>query len=254
MDQFNPEKTVELLTNWLKEVCTNYPAKGFTLGLSGGIDSAVCASIAIKTGLPVSLLLLPSENTPSSDIEDAMQLADMFDTPYQIISITPMYKAFKQSESLFNNADYNRRNVIKGNAQARIRMTLLYGHAQQYNHIVLGTDNACEWYMGYFTKFGDGGVDIVPLSNLNKHEVYALGEYLGVPKNILKKDPSAGLWMGQTDEDEMGVTYKEIDSYLNGNPISKSGLDKIKFWHNRSHHKREMPLSPPSTTFNATDI
>jgi NAD+ synthase len=120
----------------------------------------------------------------------------------------------------------------------------LYAYAQQNNRIVVGTDNACEWHLGYFTKFGDGACDIAPIINLKKAEVYALAKHLDVPKNIIEKAPSAGLWVGQTDEDEIGASYNEVDSFLDGNTVSGNAKERIDFWHNRSHHKRRMPLKP----------
>ncbi|QIV94911.1 NAD(+) synthase [Allofrancisella frigidaquae] len=241
---FNPTEYSEKLVQWLTDTCINYPAEGFVIGISGGIDSAVCASLLVKTDLPVTALIMPSENNPEQDIIDALELINKLKIPYHIIPIQPVYESFLQSTQVFTNSQNDRQNVIKGNAQARFRMMYLYAYAQQNNRIVVGTDNACEWYMGYFTKFGDGAADILPLINLKKSQVFELGKYLDVPANILTKAPSAGLWQGQTDEDEMGVTYQEIDSFLDGKEISPAALEKISYWHNRSHHKRRMALIP----------
>ncbi|KEI35487.1 NMN synthetase [Francisella sp. W12-1067] len=241
---FNPTEYSEKLIRWLTNTCINYPAEGFVIGISGGIDSAVCASLLVKTDLPVTALIMPSENNPEQDIIDALELINKLKIPYHIIPIQPVYESFLQSTQVFTNSQNDRQNVIKGNAQARFRMMYLYAYAQQNNRIVVGTDNACEWYMGYFTKFGDGAADILPLINLKKSQVFELGKYLDVPANILTKAPSAGLWQGQTDEDEMGVTYQEIDSFLDGKEISPAALEKISYWHNRSHHKRRMALIP----------
>ena len=232
------------LTNWLKETCLNYPAKGFVIGVSGGVDSAVAASLATMTGLPVTALIMPSSNNQSQDMTDALELIKQLSIPYHIVSIQPAYDVFIESTNAFTNSDNDRQHVIKGNAQARLRMMYLYAYAQQNERIVIGTDNACEWYMGYFTKFGDGAADILPLVNLKKSQVFELGEYLNIPKNILNKAPSAGLWQGQTDEDEMGVTYQEIDAFLDGEEVSAKTLERISFWHNRSHHKRASALIP----------
>ncbi len=98
----------------------------------------------------------------------------------------------------------------------------LYACAKQYNRVVIGTDNACEWYMRYFIKFGNEATDILPLVNLKKSHIFELGKYLDVPKNILDKAPSAGLWQGQTDEDEMGVTYQEINDFLDGKQFQQN--------------------------------
>lgn len=129
---------------------------------------------------------------------------------------------------------------------ARLRMIALFTTAQSHRSIVLGTDNAAEWLTGYFTKFGDGAADVLPLAGLRKEQVFELGRYLGVPQSVLEKKPSAGLWAGQTDEAEMGVTYAEIDAYLRGETVNPQALQQIRFWHNRSHHKRMLPPKPKS--------
>ena len=142
------------------------------------------------------------------------------------------------------NSEAERQQVIAGNVQARLRMTALYAYAQSHQALVVGTDNAAEWLTGYFTKFGDGGVDVAPLLRLRKEQVYALAELLGVPQAVCDKAPSAGLWQGQTDEAEMGVRYTEIDAFLRGESISDTARRQIDFWHQRSHHKRRMPAVP----------
>ncbi|MEY8674511.1 NAD(+) synthase [Francisella philomiragia] len=241
---FIAEEYSKKLIEWLKKICINYPAEGFVIGISGGIDSAVAASLAVKTGLPTTALILPSKNNQDQDMKDGLELIKNLDIEHHIVPIQPAYDTFIESTLNFTNSQNDRQHVIKGNAQARLRMMYLYAYAQQNNRIVIGTDNACEWYMGYFTKFGDGAADILPLVNLKKSQVFKMGEYLKVPQNIIDKAPSAGLWQGQTDEDEMGVTYQEIDNFLDGKEVSAKALERINFWHNRSHHKRSMAFTP----------
>lgn len=241
---FSPEQYSQKLVNWLTSSCKNYPAEGFVIGVSGGIDSAVATTLAVQTKLPVTALILPSENNQDQDMHDALELIKKLNIEYHVVPIQPIYETFLESTKSFTNNENNRQNVIRGNAQARFRMIYLYAYAQQNNRIVIGTDNACEWYMGYFTKFGDGAADILPLVNLKKSQVFELGKYLNVPKNIISKAPSAGLWLGQTDEEEMGVTYQEIDDFLDDKKVSEKALEKINFWHNRSHHKRRLALVP----------
>ncbi|MBK2258688.1 NAD(+) synthase [Francisella philomiragia] len=242
--KFIAEEYSKKLIEWLKKICINYPAEGFVIGISGGIDSAVAASLAVKTGLPTTALILPSKNNQDQDMKDGLELIKNLDIEHHIVPIQPAYDTFIESTLNFTNSQNDRQHVIKGNAQARLRMMYLYAYAQQNNRIVIGTDNACEWYMGYFTKFGDGAADILPLVNLKKSQVFEMGEYLKVPQNIIDKAPSAGLWQGQTDEDEMGVTYQEIDNFLDGKEVSAKALERINFWHNRSHHKRSMAFTP----------
>lgn len=216
----------------------------YVIGISGGIDSAVCAHLLAKTGSPVYGVILPSATTSQQDIDDAVAVANSADVPYIIAPITPTYDAFIDSMQPLFNSEADRQNVIAGNVQARLRMISLYAHAQSHNAVVVGTDNMAEWHLGYFTKFGDGGVDVVPLVHLTKGQVYEMGEHLGVPQAVLDKAPSAGLWEGQTDEDELGVSYAEIDAYLSGETVSEQAMERINFWHNRSHHKRTLAYAP----------
>ena len=244
----NIQKINDDLVAWLSVSCIRYPADGFTLGVSGGVDSAVCLGLLAQTSLPTTALLLPTDHTSEQDLADARAVTQKFQLEAIEINIEAIYKPFLETASPLNNPLSPRQAVIRGNAQARIRMMMLYAHAQQHQRIVVGTDNACEWHMGYFTKYGDGGVDIAPLIHLNKKTVYALGRYLEIPTSIMNKAPSAGLWVGQTDEDEMGVSYAEIDAYLQGEPVSEHAKARIDFWHTRSHHKRALPLTPPKPT------
>ncbi|PIE47681.1 MAG: NAD(+) synthase [Gammaproteobacteria bacterium] len=247
----NIEKYSDYLVNWLEEQRSEqYKMTGYVIGISGGIDSAVVAHLLAKTNAPVHGLILPSATTSQSDIEHAKLVAKNVGIDYTIAPIAPTYDTFIETmQPLFNN-EAERQNVIAGNVQARMRMIALYAYAQSHKAVVVGTDNMAEWHMGYFTKFGDGGVDVVPLVQLTKGQVYEMAKYLGVPQAILDKAPSAGLWIGQTDEDEMGVSYAEIDAYLesglNSDAVNDKAMERINFWHNRSHHKRMLAPAPKS--------
>ena len=131
--------------------------------------------------------------------------------------------------------------MAMANIKPRLRMTSLYYYANLYNRLVVGTGNRDERYIGYFTKWGDGAADIMPLANLSKAEVYEMSEFLGVPKKIIDKAPSAGLWEDQTDEKEMGFTYQQLDDFINGKDIPENISNRINVLHNTSRHKFSMP-------------
>ncbi|TNH08014.1 NAD(+) synthase [Testudinibacter sp. TR-2022] len=238
------QQYADYLVEWLEQQRHFYAAKGYVIGISGGIDSAVVVNLLMKTGAPVQGLILPSDTTSAQDIAYAYAVAKSAGCAVIEASISPSYRTFMQSMQPLFRDDAERQNVIAGNVQARLRMITLYAAAQNQQAIVVGTDNAAEWHTGYFTKYGDGGVDVVPLVQLRKEQVFELGRLLGVPQAVLDKAPSAGLWQGQTDEDEMGVSYAEIDAFLRGETVSVQAQKQIDFWHNRSHHKRMLAPAP----------
>lgn len=241
----NTAQYCDELVAWLEHERQHfYRMDGYALGVSGGIDSAVVAFLLAKTGAPVTALMLPSSVSVASDADHAQIVLDAAGLHGDLISIAPMYDAVMgQIEPLLGDAE-ERVKVLRGNVQARLRMVTLFTVAQSRRAVVVGTDNAAEWHTGYFTKFGDGAADVVPLMHLRKEQVYELARYLGVPDVVINKAPSAGLWQGQTDEGEMGVTYAEIDAFLRGETVSAAAQERIDFWHNRSHHKRELPRTP----------
>ncbi|UWZ93461.1 NAD(+) synthase [[Pasteurella] aerogenes] len=240
------ENYLNYLVQWLEVQRQEYGAKGYVVGISGGIDSAVVTHLLMRCNAPVQGLILPSETTSAQDIKDAYAVAENANCPVLEVPIIETYRSFMHSMQPLFNDQAERQNVIAGNVQARLRMISLYAYAQSHNAIVVGTDNAAEWHTGYFTKFGDGGVDVAPLLKLRKEQVYQLAKVLNVPQSVLDKSPSAGLWFGQTDEAEMGVSYQEIDAFLRGETVSEQALKQIEFWHNRSHHKRRLPPTPLS--------
>ncbi|MDY4595341.1 MAG: NAD(+) synthase [[Pasteurella] aerogenes] len=240
------ENYLNYLVQWLEVQRQEYGAKGYVVGISGGIDSAVVTHLLMRCNAPVQGLILPSETTSAQDIKDAYAVAENANCPVLEVPIIETYRSFMHSMQPLFNDQAERQNVIAGNVQARLRMISLYAYAQSHNAIVVGTDNAAEWHTGYFTKFGDGGVDVAPLLHLRKEQVYQLAKVLNVPQSVLDKSPSAGLWLGQTDEAEMGVSYQEIDAFLRGETVSEQALKQIEFWHNRSHHKRRLPPTPLS--------
>ncbi len=188
--------------------------RGVVLGLSGGIDSAVCAVLSANAlgGKNVLGVLMPNGRMAGSDERDALEAAKLAGIGVKKIDISPIVKAIKFA--LEKAAGKKCSRVEVGNVAARTRMILLYGLARKNNFLVLGTGNKSELLLGYFTKYGDGGVDLLPIGDLYKKEVVELAERLRVPERIVRKKPSAGLWGGQTDEGELGFSYSFADSVL----------------------------------------
>ena len=170
-------------------------------------------------------------------MEHARLVADAFGIKLIEVNIGGAFTTLKNT--IINEHELNE--LAVANIKPRLRMTTLYAVAQTLNYLVVGTDNKSEMVMGYFTKWGDGGYDFNPLSDLTMQEVLELGKELGVPEPILTKAPSAGLWEGQTDEKEMGVTYKAIEEYIKTGTTDPASLEIIEKTNKRTAHKREMP-------------
>lgn len=237
------EEKVEITVQWLKEMVEKTNSKGLIVGISGGIDSAVVANL-IKRACPDNSLgvILPIKNS-EEDLTDAKELIESCGIKSMSIDLTEENHSIlnKVMQEMGNDFKSENQKLSDANMRARLRMTTLYTIANNLNYMVVGTDNAAEVLTGYFTKYGDGGVDLLGISNLLKREVYQWGEYFEVPQNILKKAPTAGLWEGQTDEAEMGTTYFAIDEYLLGNEIPEKDRVVIENLKARSEHKRNMP-------------
>lgn len=233
------------ISQWLKDYATNAGAEGYVVGLSGGIDSAVAAKLAVDgVGVHnVSIVFLDCGNTYDA-YKKAIVVARWLgyeSCPHY--HLTPHWQLF--TNSLMGWAPENATQPpvpVMGNLKARMRMCALYFWANESNRLVLGTSNKTELELGYFTKYGDGGVDVEPLGNLLKREVYDLARELGVPQEIVDAPPTAGLWKGQTDEEELGMTYEEIDKQLSAyyDDGSLYGTRVGELWLG-SMHKREMP-------------
>lgn len=240
------EKRVEHVVEWLKEQVKGSGTEGILVGLSGGIDSAVVAAL-IKKAFPENSLgiILPCKSNEKDKL-DAVELAEAVNIDYIEIELTNEHNSLYKSVNEALGKRAQKRRLTDANLRARLRMSALYAVGNDLGYLVSGTDNAAELLTGYFTKYGDGGVDILPLAHLTKREVFQWAEYLGVPKSILDRKPSAGLWEGQTDEDEMGVTYDAIDDYIENKSVSKEDEETIKRMNRVTEHKRVMPPMPPA--------
>jgi NAD+ synthase len=202
---------------WIQEKVTQAHRKGIVLGLSGGIDSSVAARLCQLAEVDVHLVLLPygDDMQKTKSMEHALEFIAKFNFPYHIFDIKPAVDALTIAEpAAFSGAEKAEVELSRANLRPRVRMTYLYEVAQLDRRFVMGTGNLAEATVGYFTKWGDGAHDLNPLAMLTKKEVYTLARYLEVTHSIINKQPSAGLWEGQTDEDELGITYDQIDAYI----------------------------------------
>ena len=207
----------EKIIESIKEFFNKTDTKGVVIGLSGGLDSTTTLSLCVQAlGKDKVLgLMMPSEVNKKEDTEDAIEVCKRFGVKFKVIEIDPIVNAFGNVLDLTDK-------LVKGNLMARIRMCLLYYFANKDKLLVVGTGNKSEYLQGYFTLHGDIACDLLPLSNLFKTDVRKLANELRVPKKIIEKTPSAGLWEGQTDEGELGISYDELDNIL---PFLEKNID-----------------------------
>ncbi len=214
------KREVENLTEWIKDYVDGAGKKGVVIGLSGGVDSAVSFELAIRALGKENVLTVSLPILANTDEEYGNQ-TDMWKYAYEGRGVEHKTIQCTGIAMDFQHALHSVGKMTYANIQARIRMTMLYALAQERDYLVIGTGNKSEHKIGYFTKWGDGAVDFEPIGDYYKDEVYELARELNVPKSIIDAKPSAGLWEGQTDEEELGVTYKALDSYLRWNELSE---------------------------------
>ena len=224
---------------WIRQQVKDSGAKGIVLGLSGGIDSAVVAALAKEAvGKNNLLVLFMPCNSDPQDLKDAELVAHELELKFKLVDLSAVYNNFLK---VLPGAI----SLARGNLKPRLRMSALYYFANKLNYLVCGTGNKSELMVGYFTKHGDGGVDILPLADLFKRQVRQLARELKIPEGIIIKAPTAGLWHGQTDEVEMGITYNELDDILDRfchhkkQVASSKSVDKVIKMYKRSEHKRK---------------
>lgn len=241
------DKTVD----WLREKVKESNTKGLIVGVSGGIDSAVVAYLIKKAFPNDSMGVIMSIKSNPQDRLDAIKVIDGCKINHLDLDLTDEQVGIydKVTRGLKDKGLYKENNdrMSDANLRARIRMSTVYTVANNLGYLVVGTDNAAEIHTGYFTKYGDGGVDLVPLANLAKREVYEWAKILGVHEDIINKAPSAGLWEGQTDENEMGTTYDMIDAVVQGkiDKVPQKDQEIIARLHRISEHKRHTAAAPP---------
>ncbi|MBT7816021.1 MAG: NAD(+) synthase [Polaribacter sp.] len=215
----NTEKVAEYIINWLKEYATNAKTNGFVVGVSGGIDSALTSTLCAKTGLPTLCVEMPihqAESQVSRAEEHILQLKKRFENVSEVrVSLTSTFEDFKKTVPSIEGS--TKLNLSLANTRARLRMTTLYYFSGLQGLLVAGTGNKVEDFgVGFYTKYGDGGVDLSPIADLMKSEVYELAAYLGVPNSIQKAQPTDGLFGdSRTDEDQIGASYDELEWAMN---------------------------------------
>lgn len=232
----------ELITGkivyWLREKVTAAGARGCVLGLSGGVDSAVVAALAQRAFPDDTLAVILPVQSSAEDVEDAWLVAKTLGLKCVEINLDAAYSALLAAvEKKAPAAD----DLAAANVKPRLRMTVLYYLAAKHNYLVTGTSNKSELVTGFFTKYGDGGVDLEPIGELVKTQVYQLARHLGIPDKIIAKVPTAGLWPGQSDEQELGFTYRQLDEYILSGTTDAAAEDKIQAAIARARHKLEMP-------------
>jgi len=238
------------LTHFIREEVTKAGFQKVVVGISGGVDSALTAFLAVKALGKENVigLSMPYRTSSKSSIEDARLVAETLEIEFHEIDITPQIDAYFR---LFPDAD----NVRRGNKMARERMSILYDFAHWKRALVIGTSNKSELLIGYSTRWGDSAHDINPIGDLYKTQVWEMAEFVGVPERIVKKKPSADLWPGQTDEGEIGLSYRTLDQILIGyvdlrlrrEELVEIGfepkvVDRVLTMVKNSQYKRKLPI------------
>jgi NAD+ synthase len=248
--QIDADQEIRRRVDFLKETVKNANAGGLLIAISGGLDSAVVAGLCQKAtdelsseiGKPYMTVGVLQPYGEQSDIEDSRSVVRAFSMTHAVeMNIQEAVDEITlESEYALKNIGFSRHlsRGGKGNIKARTRMVMQYALAFDLGLIVVGTDHASETITGFYTKWGDGAVDVNPLSSLNKRQVRQLGERLGVPQPILDKVPTAGLWDGQTDEGELGITYDQNSDYLEGKDIDPMAKEKLESQYIKTEHKR----------------
>ena len=240
----NSKSVVGHITNWLKTYIAESKTKGFVVGISGGIDSAVTSTLCAKTGINVLCLEMPIHQAPAH-VSRAQEHIEFLKKKYNNVSsykvnLTPVFEALKNEIS--SDGSQNKIEMSLANTRARLRMTTLYQIAASNNGIVVGTGNKVEDFgIGFYTKYGDGGVDISPIADCLKTEVWDIGKELGINQEIIDADPTDGLWTdGRTDEQQVGLNYEEIEEAM----LNEQSSNRNRYMEIRSKNVHKMEPIP----------
>lgn len=249
----------KILSKFVKDYLERYEYRGYVVGVSGGLDSAVALLLALKSvgrDRVLALIIPDLSVTPSDDIDDAIEFVNMLGIEYHIIEVSRVTETIKRLLPIYE--DDAKDKLPLGNLRARLRMGILYFYANKLKYLVLGSTDRSEYLIGYFTKHGDGASDIAPLATLYKTQVRKFAEYLGIPHKIIKKPSSPRLWPNHIAEDELGAKYEDIDlvlaSYIDfglsendipkATGVNKTIVDKVLGMYKSSHHKRMGMIVP----------
>jgi NAD+ synthase len=245
------------IADWIQQQVSSASGRGVVVGLSGGLDSAVVVRLC-QMAMPSRVLaaVLPC-HSEARDEQDANLVASHFGVPIVRVDLAPAYDLLVNDlKTMFLQIPEDQAKAVastdlkaqvpSANVKPRLRMSVLYYIANSLNYLVVGTGNRSELTIGYFTKYGDGAVDLLPLGRLLKSEVRELAADLDIPQSIIDKPPSAGLWSGQTDEDEMGFSYGDLERYLNDGPyaVAPALAMRIERLIRSTEHKRLQALMP----------
>lgn len=248
------EEMISIVENFIRDSLEQSGRSGVVIGMSGGLDSSLLAKLSVNALGPEKVhgVFLPESTTPKEDAEDVESFSKELGISFEVIPIDGPLSSFMRTLG-----EASKESLILGNIKARCRMIVLYQRANSLGRIVLGSGNKSELMVGYFTKFGDGAADFLPLGDLYKVQIREMARFLGLPDRILSKPSSAGLWSGQTDEGELKITYEELDPILLGIELDmtdedisertnspESEVKRIRSMVSSSAHKRKMPLIP----------
>jgi len=251
VDSQNYSKISKQIERFISDYVSKSSAKGLVIGLSGGLDSSAVLKLSTNALASQNVLglVMPTNVTPQEDIKHATELAEALKVEYKMIDLDPIIERYEKALPDDKRA--------RGNLAARARMSILYYYAFVRGYLVAGTGDKSEYYIGYFTKYGDGGADIMPIAHLYKTQVRALARYLGIPDAIIQKKSSPRLWANHLAEEEIGMNYDVIDSILHlmidrkVKPaeiarkvnVPREQIDKVREMVEKSAHKRIMAKS-----------
>lgn len=253
MINLNIEQEINRIIDFIKKIFKKSNAKGILLGISGGIDSATTAALCTRAiGKDNMLSLILPCHSNDNDLKDARIVANYLGIKHITVNLNKTYDIFLKTFENINDFKNVNLDIPRANLKARLRMCSVYYFANLLNYLVAGTGNKSEDDIGYFTKYGDGGVDFLPIQHLYKHEVREVARFLKIPDKIIERKPTAGLWKGQTDEDELSkqlgftITYDKLDEMLMNIANGKFDMHNGEYKNlmqlmKKNRHKIELP-------------